>query len=72
MKDVIFKDWGWIRVARLIFALYLIYKAYSIGESVYYIIGAVLLYQSIFNIKCITGNCTDDSCGVEQNNNGNK
>lgn len=66
MKDVILKDWGWIRIARLVFALYLISKAYLAGESIYYLIGGFLLYQSIFNIKCMTGTCTTETCDIEQ------
>ena len=66
MKDVILKDWGWIRIARLIFALYLTYKAYTLGQNIYYIIGFVLLYQSIFNIKCLTGTCTSESCNISE------
>ena len=65
MKDLILKDWGWIRFARLVFSLYLLFKAYYIDETIYYIIGAVLLYQALFNIKCLTGTCTSDSCNVE-------
>lgn len=65
MKDVILKDWGWIRFARLFFALYLIFKAYAVGENIYYFFGAFLLYQAIFNIKCITGACNNDSCEIK-------
>ena len=69
MKDVILKDWGWIRILRLVFSLYLLFKAYTIGESIYYLIGAVLLYQAVFNVKCFTGTCTDNSCIIEHKTN---
>lgn len=64
MKDLIFKNWGWIRAARLIFAIYMGYKGYITGDIIYYIIGGLLGYQAIFNIKCLTGTCVDDSCAV--------
>lgn len=72
MKDVILKDWGWLRLARLIFAFYLIFKAYKTNEIIYYFIGGVLLYQSIFNIKCLTGTCTTDTCNIESKPDVNK
>jgi len=64
MKDVILKDWNWVRVARLVFALYLIYKAFIGNETIYYLLGGFLLYQAIFNIKCMTGACNNGSCEV--------
>ncbi len=62
MKDLILKDWNWIRITRLLFALYLIFKAIITAETIYYIIGGFLLYQAIFNIKCIAGTCNNNSC----------
>lgn len=66
MKNLIFKDWGWIRAARLLFAIYMFYKGYISGDMIYYIIGGLLGYQAIFNIKCLSGACVDDSCTVPQ------
>jgi len=62
MKDLILKDWGWLRLARLLFALYLLFKAIYTSEIIYYIVGGFLLYQAIFNIKCLTGTCNNNSC----------
>ncbi len=64
MKKVLFTDWNWIRIARLVFAIYLIYKAYIVNEPMYYLLGGFLVYQAVFNIKCMTGACNGDSCEV--------
>ena len=60
MKDILLKDWGWIRVSRLLFGLYLIYTGYVDSQVIYYLIGGFLLYQVAFNIKCIGGTCPTD------------
>lgn len=57
MKDILLKDWGWIRVSRLLFGLFMLYKGYADAQMIYYLISGVMLYQVAFNIKCITGTC---------------
>lgn len=57
MKDILLKDWGWIRFSRLAFGAFMLFKAVTENQSLYYIVAAFMFYQVIFNIKCITGTC---------------
>ncbi len=64
MNNYRFKNWSWLRIARLSFAIYMAYKGYVTGDVMYYMIGGLLGYQAILNIKCLTGTCKDDSCSI--------
>jgi len=57
MKDILLKDWGWIRISRLAFGLYMLFKALTENEALYYIVAGFMLYQVVFNVKCISGTC---------------
>lgn len=57
MKNLLLKDWGWVRALRLLFGLFMMFKGFADAQVIYYLIGGFLLYQVVFNIKCIGGTC---------------
>jgi len=53
MKNLInLKHWNWIRLVRLALTIIVGVEAYRSGEVVFYIIGSVLLVQSLFGGTC--------------------
>jgi len=67
MKDLInLKYWNWIRLVRLALTVIVGVEAYRSGEVVFYIIGGVLLVQTIFggtcsvNSSCVVSNESDN------------
>lgn len=60
MKNLInLKHWNWIRLVRLGLTIVIGIEAYRSGEMVFYIIGSIMLIQTIFGGTCgINNDCT--------------
>ena len=59
MKDRILKNWNFMRVVRLLLAIYASYQAIELQQYLLFLIAALFFYQSIWNVSpCgIAGTC---------------
>ena len=59
MKNIIhIAQWNWIRLLRLALTIIVGIEAYRSGEVVFYIIGSILLFQTVFGGACsVNGSC---------------
>jgi hypothetical protein len=53
-----FKEWGFARIIRLIFAIILGVAYANNGEQFYLFFGIILFVQAAFNISCPGGSCS--------------
>jgi hypothetical protein len=65
IKLINLKQWNWIRLVRLALTIIVSVEAYRSGEVVFYIIGGVLLVQTIFGGTCGINN----ACAVKNESN---
>lgn len=55
-----FQNFNIRRVLYFIVGIYSLYEAYSSGETLFYLIGLLLIMQAAFNVTCLAGG----SCAV--------
>lgn len=68
MKEVILKNWNFLRVIKLLFGLYLIFESITSKQYILLLLAAFFLYQSIFNVSP----CGANGCNVPTNLKDNK
>ena len=59
MKDRILKNWNFMRVIKLLIAVYVSYQAVELHEYLLFLLAAIFFYQSIWNVSscAMTGSC---------------
>jgi uncharacterized membrane protein HdeD (DUF308 family) len=60
MKELILKNWNFIRVVKLSMGAYLVYEAITSKQYILLLLAALFLYQSIFNVST----CGINGCSV--------
>ncbi len=60
MRDRILKNWGWLRIVRLLIGGYVFYGGLEKMDYLMLFFGGLFLIQSIFNLGC--GNCASGNC----------
>lgn len=51
------KDWGVMRVLRLLIGTYIIWDAFKQETPVWALLGAFFIYQAVMNSGCAMGGC---------------
>ena len=51
------KDWGIMRVARLLIGAYIVWDAFKQQTPVWALLGAFFIYQAVMNTGCAMGGC---------------
>ena len=62
MKDRILKNWGWLRVVRLVIGGYVVYGGLQQTDYLMLTFGGLFLVQAIFNFGC--GSCASGNCEI--------
>lgn len=57
MKTLLLTDWNLIRVVRLVFGGMAVTAGFTKGDVLAGAVGALLLYQAIWNVGCCGGAC---------------
>ena len=59
MTDRILKNWNFMRVIKLMIAVYICYQAIDLQEYLLFLLAALFFYQSIWNVSScsMTGSC---------------
>lgn len=71
LKNRLVTGWGLMRFVRLALALILIVQAVTNSEVLFMALGAVLLFQAVFNYGCCSaGNCDINHAGYKPGSSG--
>lgn len=65
MKETLLNNWGLMRILRLVMGTLMMYQFYITGDKIVVAIGAVLLYQALFNKGC----CANNACAPKKTTN---
>ncbi|MBD3749300.1 MAG: hypothetical protein IE931_07385 [Sphingobacteriales bacterium] len=69
MKDRILKDWNFMRVIKLIIAIYISYQAVVTQQYLLLLLAALFFYQSIWNVSaCAMGGSCEVNPKTKPNN----
>ena len=63
MKDRLLKNWGWLRIVRLLIGGYVFYGGLKEMDYLMLFFGGLFLVQSIFNFGC--GGCASGNCEID-------
>ncbi len=63
----IFKDWGVLRILRLLMGIYIIVESVREHQTLLALLGGFFLYQAIMNTACPMGACEVKSKHKTQN-----
>ena len=64
MKDRILKNWGGLRVVRLVIGGYVVYGGLQQTDYLMLTFGGLFLVQAVFNLGC--GSCASGNCEIPQ------
>lgn len=58
IKELLFRNWSFMRVLRLILGISLGYQAWQMNDAFAWIFSAFFLFQAFSNSGCAGGSCT--------------
>ncbi len=68
MKELLLKNWSVMRVIRVALGTVALANGFAADEVFMMIIGGIVLYQGIANVKCAGGACATGNCEIEPKN----
>lgn len=57
MKNLLFTNWHFMRIIRLVFGIFLIFQAVETHQWLFLIFAAFFLFQALFNQGCSPNGC---------------
>ncbi|MDW7692211.1 hypothetical protein R9C00_14280 [Flammeovirgaceae bacterium SG7u.111] len=68
MKELLLKNWSVMRIFRVALGSIALANGFAANEVFMMIVGGIVLYQGIANVKCGGGACTTGNCEIAPKN----